>query len=139
MPKVRDVYNLFTERSGLWRPSAVERLDVAGRRQFWLNTLLAQSLLLRDPRYSEGRCVVTACAADRSARATFDAVQAELVDADGLVWQPWESIVDTIEGDDAWRSLFVERYLDFAPILHLLPANDPRTAGPSPHADTETA
>ena len=69
VPKVRDVYKSFTADSGLWREGAVEQLDRMGLRQFWLNTLLAQSLLAEDDRYSEGVCVVTACQADQSAHA----------------------------------------------------------------------
>jgi hypothetical protein len=126
VPKVRDVYKLATDESGQWRPGASGRLDIAGQRQFWLNTLLAQSLVRSNCAYGEGRCVVTACSADRSARAAFDAVQVELVKTDELVWQPWETIVAAIDGHEEWRSLFVERYLDFTPIRHLLASGDAR-------------
>lgn len=126
VPKVRDVYKEFTAESGLWHDGASDRLDRAGYRQFWLNTLLAQSLLTKDSRYSEGVCVVMACAADRSARAAFEAVRAELV-ADGtLRWEPWEAIVSMIEGHDDWRALFIERYLDFTPIQRLIAPDDAR-------------
>jgi hypothetical protein len=126
VPKVRDVYKSFTADSGLWREGAVEQLDRMGLRQFWLNTLLAQSLLAKDDRYSEGACVVTACQADQSARAAFASVQAQLVASSGLVWQPWESIVSDIVGHDRWRQSFIERYLDFTPVRHLLRTGDPR-------------
>ena len=126
VPKVRDVYKSFTAASGLWREGAVEQLDRIGLRQFWLNTLLAQSLLAKDDRYSEGTCVITACQADQSARTAFASVQAQLVTSSGLVWQPWESIVFDIVGHDRWRQSFVERYLDFTPVRHLLRSGDPR-------------
>jgi hypothetical protein len=129
---VRDVYRRFTEKSGLWRDGAVERLDRTGRRQFWLNTLLAQSLVLRSP-YREGRSLIMACDADRSARAMCDAVRVELRAPATLCWEPWESIVGAIEGHDDWRVLFVSRYLDFAPVRHLLATDDPRrVASPLP-------
>lgn len=126
VPKVRDVYRDFTAASGLWHDGASDRLDRTGCRQFWLNTLLAQSLLTKDSRYSEGTCVIMSCAADRAARAAFDTVQAELVDNVGLRWEPWDVIVSTIEGHDDWRELFVERYLDFTPIRQLLAPGDAR-------------
>ena len=110
--RVRDVYKTFTVDSGLWQHDAGPRLDVPGRRQLWLNTLLAQSLASRD-RYSTGQCVVTACAADTSPRSSFDAVRCELVDRSTMVWSPWELILDTISGHDAWRADFQERYLAY--------------------------
>jgi hypothetical protein len=126
VPKVRDVYRSFTASSGRWRAGAIDRLDRQGLRQFWLNTLLTQSLIAKDDRYCEGMCVITACRDDRAARTAFESEQAELVRAHGLVWQPWESIVAMIVGHDDWRDLFIERYLNFAPIQHLLSPNDPR-------------
>lgn len=126
VPKVRDVYRTFTAESGAWRDGASDRLDRAGCRQFWLNTLLAQSLLASESRYREGTCVITACAEDRSARASFDRVRDELIGEVGLVWQPWEEILDSIDGSENWRKLFTERYLDFTPIRHLLASDDPR-------------
>lgn len=110
---VRDVYKTFTVDSELWQVGAVDRLDVVGRRQFWLNTLLVQSLDARAG-YTSGQCVIMGCAADLSARSTFDAVRAELADTSTLVWSPWESILAAITGYDDWHSDFQERYLDFA-------------------------
>ena len=69
---------------------------------------------------------MTACADDTSARATFDAVRAELVVEDSLVWEPWETIVSHIAGHDNWRDLFVERYLDFTLVEGLLAPGDQR-------------
>lgn len=109
---VRDIYRAFTVDSGLWHRDAAARLDVKGRRQFWLNTLLAQSLALRSS-YTAGQSVVTACAGDASARPVFDAVRAELVDPATMVWSPWEDVVGSIVGHDRWRSDFSERYLSF--------------------------
>lgn len=128
VPSVRDCYRHFTNAHGLWREGAIDRLDRPGLRQFWLNTLLAQSLL-RTGRYVAGRSVIVACAADRSARDACDAVCAELTDPTTLAWDPWEEIVERIEGHDEWRELFVSRYLDFRPIAHLLGADDPRLVG----------
>jgi hypothetical protein len=125
VPRVRETYKTFTTGSGLWRDDAVEQLDRPGRRQFWLNTLLVQSLL-RTGRYREGRCLVMACAADRFARTACDAVRAQLHDPQTLRWEPWEAIVASIGDHDAWRALFVSRYLDFAPVAHLLDPDDPR-------------
>ena len=126
VPKVRDVYKSFTAKSGLWREGAVEQLDRIGLRQFWLNTLLAQSLLAKGDRYSEGACVITACQADQSARTAFASVQTQLATSSELAWQPWESIVSDIAGHDRWRRSFVERYLDFTPVRHLLRPGDRR-------------
>lgn len=131
VPKVRDVYKSFTEASGLWREGAVERLDRPGLRQFWLNTLLVQSLLAKNERYSEATCVIMACRADQSARTTYESVRSELVNPSTLAWEPWESITDSIVEHDDWRKRFVERYLDFTPIAHLLTANDARLEPPS--------
>lgn len=133
---VRDVYRTFTEQSGLWKEGAVERLDRAGLRQFWLNTLLAQSLLGGGDRYSEGISVVTACAADRSARRMFLAVNEELLNPQTLRWQPWETLLASIPDHQNWREDFIRRYLDFRPIAHLLAADDPRR---TPRVDVTTA
>ncbi len=76
---------------------------------------------------------MTACADDTSARATFDAVRAELVVEDTLVWQPWETIVSHIAGHDNWRDLFVERYLDFTLVEPRLAPGDPRRRARPPH------
>lgn len=126
VPSVRNVYKAFTVESQRWRDGAADRLDRRGFRQFWLNTLLVQSLLEKDSSYSEGTCVIMACEADRSARVAFETVQSELAAAHELSWQSWESITTAIAGHDDWRKLFIERYLDFAPVDHLLGPTDPR-------------
>lgn len=123
---VRDVYKTFTSDTLLWRPGAATRLDVPGHRQFWLNTLLAQSLARRLG-YVAGQCVVTACAQDDSARVAFDAVQCELVNPPTLVWAPWEAIVNSITWDDDWQADFRERYLDF----DVLDIDEPAQVPPS--------
>lgn len=125
--KVRGTYRDFTDAYGLWRAGAVDRLDRAGLRQFWLNTLLAQSLL-RLGYYVTGKSMIVACAADRSARDACTAVRSELTDSSTLAWEPWETIVESIEGHDEWRTDFVTRYLDFRPVAHLLKDGDPRIA-----------
>lgn len=125
VPSVGVQYRLFTQAHGLWRAGATDRLDRPGLRQFWLNTLLAQSLL-RTGRYVAGRSVIVACAADRAARNACAAVRGELSDPATLAWDPWEAVVESIDGHDDWSELFVTRYLDFRPIAHLLGADDPR-------------
>lgn len=132
VPRVRDRYRQFTQEHGLWRSGTVEQLDRSGLRQFWLNTLLAQSLL-RTGNYVSGRSVVVACAADRSARDACAAVRAELTDRSTLIWDPWEALVESIDGHDDWCDLFITRYLDFRPVAHLLGDDDPRLGSlPSP-------
>lgn len=127
MSKVLCHYKDFTTTSGRWRDGASERLDRRGRRQLWLNTLLAQSLD-QTTTYAEGRAVVCSCAADSSAGGLVEDVRAELVDPQYLTWRPFEGIVAAVEdpsiGD--WVSAFRARYLDFAPVAHLLQDGDPR-------------
>lgn len=123
--KVRDVYRDATRDNGRWQDGAADRLDRRGRRQFWLNTLLAQSLAATN-RYAEGCCVITACAEDRAAKQAFADVRDKLVDQSDLVWQPWETIVAAIDGHDDWKKRFRTRYLDFSPITPLLADDDPR-------------
>lgn len=135
VPDVRTVYRSFTESHGLWRTDAVSQLDRRGLRQFWLNTLLAQSLL-RTGAYAAGKSIIVACAADRSARDACATVRAELTDPSTLVWDPWEAVAASIEGHDEWRDLFITRYLDFRPVAHLLADDDPRRMG---DVDTTTA
>lgn len=122
---VRATYREFTEAHGLWSRGACKRLDRTGLRQFWLNTLLAQSLL-RTGQYASARSVIIACAEDRSARDACAAVRSELTDPHTLAWDPWEAVVASIDGHDAWRDLFVSRYLDFRPVTHVLADGDPR-------------
>lgn len=135
VPNVKDVYRTFTDAHGLWRTGAASRLDRRGLRQFWLNTLLAQSLL-RAGTYAAGKSIVVACAADRSARDACAVLRAELADPSTLAWDPWEAVAASIEGHDEWRNRFVTRYLDFRPVTHLLADDDPRLSG---HVDTATA
>jgi hypothetical protein len=126
--KVRDVYIDFTEASGYWIRGAATRLDQKKLRQFWLNTLLAQSLASRPARtYERGMAVVVACAADVSAHSASEAVRAELQEPDRwLRWSPYEEVLATVDGRTEWKRAFRERYLDFGPVQHRLGKQDRR-------------
>ncbi|MEQ1731755.1 MAG: hypothetical protein ABL982_25565, partial [Vicinamibacterales bacterium] len=127
---VRKVYKDFTARSALWKDGASERLDTNRLKQFWLNTLLGQSLATRGEDFESGLTVVVAGAADRSAAAATDEVRAELVDPNRwLRWYPYEQVLTTIDGHDEWKSQFHRRYLDFGPVRHRLADGDPRLDG----------
>jgi hypothetical protein len=124
---VRPPYIEFTEASSEWREGASRRLDVARLRQLWLNTLLAQSLIEREDSYERGTVVVVACAADRTAREATALVRGELHKPDAwLCWSPYEEVIASVRGHDAWAAWFRRRYLDFTPIRHLLRDDDPR-------------
>lgn len=124
---VRKPYIEFTEASHEWREGASRRLDVRRLRQFWLNTLLAESLVRREGRFERGTVVIVACETDRSAREATALVRAELHSPDlWLQWSPYEDILGTTRGHDAWKDRFRRRYLDFSPVGHLLPEDDPR-------------
>lgn len=129
---VREPYLEFTRSSGHWLKGAEKRLDTQGLRQFWLNTLLAQSLADTDT-YAEGRCVVAACAADESAKAALGRVRVELTNPLDLTWHPYEEIIGCVVGLEhaEWKALFVERYLDFSPVVELLAPDDPRRVSPN--------
>lgn len=127
--KLRNVYGDYTDGSAEWRDGASARLGTAKRlRQFWLNTLLAQSLVDRGGgAYESGLVVVVAAAADRSADEATEAVRSDLIEPDRwLRWCPYESVLDAIAGHDQWKQMFAKRYLDFSPVTHLLHADDSR-------------
>jgi len=126
--KLRNVYGDYTAGSANWRDGASARLSAKHLRQFWLNTLLAQSLVDRGGgTYESGLVVVVAAAADRSADEATASVRSDLIEADRwLRWCPYESVLDATAGHDQWRQMFAKRYLDFGPVNHLLAANDPR-------------
>ena len=87
--------------------------------------MLTQSLARTDD-YAEGCCVITACAADVSARDAYLTVRRELTRVDDLHWAPWESLVVAVDtGQEEWKSSFTRRYLDFSPVAHLLADDDP--------------
>lgn len=124
---VRDPYREYTEANGLWREGAAGRLDTPRLRQFWLNTLLGQSLVKRGTGFQAGTVVIVAPGADRSAAAATDAVRTELIDPDQwLRWSPYEAVLAAVDDQDAWKRRFRQRYLDFSPVRHLLFAHDPR-------------
>jgi hypothetical protein len=123
---VRPTYVEFTDESPVWRDGASRRLDRANLRQFWLDTMLAQSLHEKEE-YDDGRVVVMACAADPDARVAADLVRGELLEPDWLVWSPIEDVVDSLaESRPKWAAWIRRRYLDFEPVTKLLPPNDPR-------------
>lgn len=123
--KVRDPYITWTREHGSWVEGAQDRLDTKGLRQFWINTLLAESVLERGG-FNEGVAVVAACSADGGARSVFEAIAGEYNGQVPLRWEPYESIVELVDGGDDWQERFVRRYLDFSPITHLLSSDDPR-------------
>jgi hypothetical protein len=130
---VRPTYVEFTEASPLWRDGASRRLDRPNLRQFWLNTMLAQSLVEKDE-YDAGRVVVMACAADPGARVAADLVRGELLDPTSFVWSPLDSVVDALaDTRPKWAEWIRTRYLDFSPVEELLAPNDPRR-GAAPKA-----
>jgi hypothetical protein len=125
--KVRDPYRTFTNESGLWSDGAADRLDVPRLRQFWLNTLLGQSLVTRGSEFEAGSVVVVAVGTDRSAQTATDAVRAELAAPDTwLRSSPMEEVLDHVDADPDWAEAFRRRYLDFRPVAHLLAGSDPR-------------
>jgi hypothetical protein len=117
---VREVYKEFTDGCGRWKPDAVEHLDVKGLRQFWLNTLLAQSMAATDT-YVEGRCVVMSHSLDGKALQATESVRALLVDDTDLTWVSYDALLANVAGQqhDSWRKAFEERYLDLTPTGHL--------------------
>ncbi|MEY2472380.1 MAG: hypothetical protein QOK28_1709 [Actinomycetota bacterium] len=123
---VRPTYVEFTDDSPLWRDGASRRLDRANLRQFWLDTMLVQSLVEKEG-YDDGRVVVMACSADPDARVAVDLVRGELLEPEWLVWSPLETVVDTLgESRPKWAAWVRTRYLDFSPVAKLLGPNDPR-------------
>lgn len=129
--RVREPYIEFTRDSGHWMEGAERRLDVRNLRQFWLNTLLVQSLVDREDTYEAGSCVVMACAADRSAGLATYRVRSELADPDRwLKWSPYESIIGTLDPGEQWVSDFTARYLDFGRVEHKLDGSDSRLSEP---------
>ena len=127
--RVREPYVEFTTTSSAWRDGAARRLDVARLRQFWLNILLAQSLVEREQRFRRGSVVIVACNADVSAREATALVRAELETPDAwLRWSPYEDVLSAVQGHESWSAAFRRRYLDFIPVRHLLAADDPRVA-----------
>jgi hypothetical protein len=125
---VRPTYVEFTEASPLWRDGASRRLDRANLRQFWLNTMLCQSLVEKDT-YDAGRVVVMAVATDPEAHVATDLVRGELYDPSFLAWSPMDVAVDALApARPEWAEWFRNRYLDFSPVQQLLANNDPRRA-----------
>jgi len=136
---VRDVHRTFTAESALWADGAAERLDAAPLRQFWLNTLLAQSLAERSDEFDAGTTVVVAVSSDASSLQAVTQVRADLLEPDRwLRWVPYETVLAAVDDDDDWRAAFVRRYLDFTPVQHRLPAHDPRAGGQAPGSSDTT-
>jgi hypothetical protein len=132
--KVRQPYFDFTETRHHWREGAADRLDSKSLRQFWLNTLLAQSLVERMEHFESGTGIVMACAADIAARRATGLVRSELHEPDRwLRWVPYEEMLAAIvdPASAAWKSKFTARYLDFSPVAHLLTTSDPRLHPPT--------
>lgn len=120
----REIYVERT-RGSEWKEGAAEVLNKNGLRQLWYNQLLTQTVAANDG-YSVGLGVVMACTADTKAREATDLVKAQLSDEDALVFSPFEDLVRSVKGHDAWRARVWERYFDFSPIREHLLAADPR-------------
>ncbi len=140
--RIRDVYVDYTREKGWWRDGAEHRLMAPATRQFWLNVLLAQSLVDRGNGFDEGCSLVLTCHDDRSALDATVAVASELIDdstAAAAISPQWSSFEDVLAASDevrdldAWRSAFRRRYLDFTPVRHKLGPGDPRGQVPSEH------
>ena len=130
---VRDPYRTFTENSDHWRTGATRRLDVTHLRQFWLNVLLAQSLVERENVYERGIVLIVACASDSSARTATGLVRSELHEPDRwLRWMPYESILEHAPSQGLWAEHFRSRYLNFTPVAHMLADDDERISRPEP-------
>lgn len=97
---------------GPWQEGAVQRLDQPTLRQFWFNQLLTQ-VVERRHEYDEAYGVVAACAQDTKARDVVSQVATELLQPDTLRFAALEDIVATVEGHDAWKAAFTERYLTY--------------------------
>ncbi len=125
---VRPTYCDFTASCSWWRDGAAVRLQAARLRQLWLNTLLAQSLVSRGGGVFEaGLVAVVALRADQSAERATAEVRSELTEPDRwLRWAPYESVLEQVIGHDGWKAAFSRRYIDFAPVVHLLAENDQR-------------
>ena len=108
-----------------WTEGAVEVLDQHGLRQLWYNQLHVQDVT-SELDYATGVGVVVACAADHEAQEAVEQVREVLTDPDELRFSSLEDLVSSVEGHDDWKRAFSTRYLDFSPILDLLPAGDPR-------------
>jgi hypothetical protein len=125
-----------TTATDAWRDGAARRLDIVECRQIWMQTLLAQQLVATGE-YDAGIVVVLSHSADADASTATGLVRSELLDADRwLRWSAYETVVNGLEetASGAWLSWFRTRYLDFAPVMHLLGPSDPRTG-----ADTNDA
>jgi len=124
-----DGYRDYTKECRLWVDDAWEPMDKRGLQQFWLNTLLAQSLLKRgkgDQSFEGGTSVVMAHAKDTDAKDAAAAVAKQLRPGNvQLVWSPYECLIEKL-AQRTWVDDFRARYLDFTPVEQLLPQGDPR-------------
>ncbi len=130
---VRQPYIDFTDSHGdLWIEGASHRLNVPQLRQFWLNTLLGQSLKEKE-NFDAGRVVVIASKYDTKAEQATALVRSELRAPDSsIVWAPYETVTAAMRPTHPdWADWFTERYLDFSPVAHRLSENDPRRSGAS--------
>lgn len=125
-----DGYRDYTDANGCWKTGWREELDAKGPQQFWLNTLLAQSLLLRPngarEQFQRGSSVVMAHRHDREARSHCRKVALYLRKGHvPLVWSPYSALLDGLP-EATWVQEFRRRYLDVAPVAHLLSDDDSR-------------
>ena len=108
-----------------WTEGAVEVLDQHGLRQLWYNQLHVQDVT-SELDYATGVGVVVACAADHDARSAVEQVRAVLTDPDELRFSSLEDLVSSVDGHDDWKRHSRRGISTSAPILDLLPSDDPR-------------
>ncbi len=127
-----------TDESPRWRAGAPRRLDRPGLRQYWIPTLVAQSLVEHGG-YDAGRLVAMSCAANPDPLLATNYVRAELHDPDAsLVLSSFDALVDALApAHPEWAHYIRRRYLDFTPVLHLLEPGDPRVSAPHASAASE--
>ncbi|MDP1795612.1 MAG: hypothetical protein Q8K63_15855, partial [Acidimicrobiales bacterium] len=120
-----------TDANPLWRRGAPRRLDRPGLRQYWIPTLVAQSLVANGD-YDAGRVVAMSCVANPAPEFATNFVRAELHDPDAsLVLSSFDAFVDALApAHPEWAAYIRRRYLDFGPVLHLLDVDDPRVVAP---------
>lgn len=135
---IKPVHRDTTEANGHWRAAASRRLDRNNLRQFWITTLVAQSIADKTEDYDAGRVVVMTGQHDHAALLAVNLVRNELVEPDdSLVWSPIERLVDSVaDRHPEWAAWFRRRYLDFTPVLDMLAEDDPRRAAAKPKAVT---
>ncbi len=116
-----------TEASPHWRAGAPRRLDRPALRRYWIPTLVVQSMV-DSGEYDAGRVVAMSCSSNPAPELATNYVRAELADPDAwLLLSSFDALVDALSPTQPeWAAYIRRRYLDFSPVLQLLPEDDPR-------------